>query len=196
MRLQQYINEKRVKDVIVVDVQPHHKRHISFNMNEFTVFLEEQRKILYFYNGSEVGSGDTEVTVTNFLLKNGLNEDKIRRDITFVEKGYGFFRTWMDYDIDEKTIKKALNYMIINRINDSRDIPNEKMDEIFPDHEKYPYIEEDPIFIPDFIKISNLRKWKGSYLCGGGRNECLKEIQILLNLFNIKYTLVKRFIYG
>lgn len=99
----------------------------------------------------------------------------------------------MDNGIDEATIQKVVRYMVMNRIDDSRDIPEEILNNFLggSNHQ----LESDPIYIPDFITISNLRKWKGSYLVGGGAYECLKEMQILLNTFNISYTLVKEFIY-
>jgi hypothetical protein len=51
------------------------------------------------------------------------------------------------------------------------------------------------IWTPD-ISISELKeKWNGSLLCGGSQNECLKEIQLLLNAFNINYKLVDDYIY-
>ena len=31
---------------------------------------------------------------------------------------------------------------------------------------------------------------------GGYREECLKEVQLLMNAFNIKYTQVQKFIFG
>lgn len=33
------------------------------------------------------------------------------------------------------------------------------------------------------------------YLCGGGRDECLKEVMLMCNALNIKYKLIDKFIY-
>lgn len=192
MRLKSYIQEKRSKNVIVVDVQPYHKDHIHFDLYKFTDFLNRNRNILYFFNGEDVGVKDTKKSILSWLHQYG----NYNSNITFVDKYYGFFRSWMDNGIDEATIQKVVRYMVMNRIDDSRNIPDDVFYQILPKDQHYTiFYKNDPIYIPDFITISNLRKWKGSYLVGGGAYECLKEIQILLNTFNISYTLVKEFIY-
>ncbi|MFW6046282.1 MAG: hypothetical protein ACOCP4_00565 [Candidatus Woesearchaeota archaeon] len=57
------------------------------------------------------------------------------------------------------------------------------------------FYDSDMISIPD-IPLNILKKFSKSYLVGGGRDECLEEIQILMNAFNIKYTTVRKYIYG
>ena len=51
------------------------------------------------------------------------------------------------------------------------------------------------IYLPD-ISIADLKTLSGSLLGGGGQHECLKEMQLLMNAFNIKYKLVQDWIYG
>ena len=53
---------------------------------------------------------------------------------------------------------------------------------------------DDSIYIPD-IPINKLRKFSGGYIVGGGKNECLKETQLFMSVFNIKATEVRKFIY-
>ena len=52
----------------------------------------------------------------------------------------------------------------------------------------------DTIYLPD-IPLNILKKWSGSYIVGGGKNECLKEVQQLMSVFNIRAKEVKEFIY-
>ena len=54
--------------------------------------------------------------------------------------------------------------------------------------------EDDPIYMPD-IRLDELKRFSGSYMVGGGKNECLAEVKLLMNAFNIKYKLVKKFVY-
>jgi len=56
------------------------------------------------------------------------------------------------------------------------------------------YMNGDNINIPD-IPINKLRKFSGSYIVGGGKNECLKEVQIFMSVFNIRAKEVREFIY-
>lgn len=118
--------------------------------------------------------------------------DKLQKSI-WIDKGYGFFRNWMDLGADQGVIKRAIRYMYEKKVNDSRDIDAEEWKEKFEDFwdERF---EDDGIYLPD-ISISTLKKWNGGYITGGGKNECLKEIQLLMSAFNIKTKEVKKFIY-
>lgn len=192
MRLEKYLTEKRKNNVIVVDVQPMYEKWIKFDMFDFTNFLNSQGSILYFYNGPETVGVDNEDKILYWLWDNGLDEDK-SIDITWVDKGYGFFRNWMDSGMDWSDIKKAIRYMLMKKEWDSRDIPAEEWQKIIPEYSEYH--EGDNIYMPPEIRIDKLKKWSGSYLVGGGKNECLKEIQILMSAFNIRYKLVRDFVY-
>jgi len=137
---------------------------------------------------------DNESQVRRFLYENGFDKWKMK-DIQFVDKTYGFLRGWMDMGIDVGIIKKAIRYMMSKRENDSRDIPYEEWLSVIPDLGDYEGIDSEPIYLPSF-SMAQLKSFQGSYLVGGGRNECLKEVEILLSTFNIHVIKVERFIYG
>ena len=52
----------------------------------------------------------------------------------------------------------------------------------------------DPITV-NWVSISQLKRFANSYIMGGARNECLKEIEILMNAFNISYKEIDSLIY-
>lgn len=191
MRLKNYITEKRKRSVIVVDVQPAHKDYISFDMYKFCDFLNGSNDILYYYNNEELMM-DSKNDVLRFLYQHGFDKWKTR-DILFVGKVYGFLRGWMDMGVEQGDIKKAIRYMMSKKVNDSRDIDIEEWLKVIPDLDGYPF-DDEPIYLPD-ISLSQLKSFQGSYLVGGGENECLKEIEILLSTFNISVVKVKEFIY-
>ncbi len=199
MRFQQYLTEKRKNDVIVVDVQPMYKSWIHFDITEFTEFLKNQKNILYYYNGPDTVGSDTKQNIINWLHEESGYDDELytkltdKRQTIWYDKGYGFFRNWMDMGADEGFIKKAIRFMISKKENDSREIEPEEWKENFPDDWNDDF-EDDNIYLPD-IPLNTLKKFSGSYLTGGGKNECLKEVQTLMSIFNIKYTLVREFIY-
>jgi hypothetical protein len=83
--------------------------------------------------------------------------------------------------------------MMDNKVYDSRDIESDKWEENFPNDWKDNF-ELDPIYLPE-ISPKTLKQWNGGYIVGGGKNECLKEIQIWMSVFNIKAKEVKKFIY-
>jgi len=197
MKFKEYINEKRSRNVIVVDVQPMYRNYINFNISDFCDFLLEQREILYFYNGPETVGEDTKNDIIDWLTEEYYGDidilDQKLSNAIWYDKGYGFFRSWMDEGIDIGFIKKAIRFMYEHKVYDSRDIDPEIWEDKFPDEWKDD-IMDDPINIPE-IPINKLKKFSGGYISGGGRNECLKEIQILMSVFNIKATEVSEFIY-
>lgn len=197
MRFKNYITEKRKNNVIVVDVQPMYESSIYFNMENFTDFLKNQHKILYYYNGPDTVGSDTKNDIIRWLLEYADFDDelshKLERETIWYDKGYAFFRSWMDMGADEGFIKKAVRFMMSKKVTDSRDIDPEEWQEEFPDDWDYNF-EGDMIYLPD-IPINKLKKWSGSYIVGGGKNECLKEVQLLMSVFNIRAKEVKEFIY-
>lgn len=193
------------RNLIVVDIQPLYQEAAErkFSIEEFGDFLNSIKKnVLYFYNGPDtIGSDDSSNVIINWLIEHNYNLEEFDWDkVDFYDKGYSFFRDWMDAGVSDNGMLKALRYMYMNRKYDSRDIPVEEWAKILPeaDFEAIRESIEDEgltIWTPD-ISIADLKNnWNNSLLCGGGMNECLKEIQILMNAFNISFRLVDRFIY-
>lgn len=89
----------------------------------------------------------------------------------------------MDSGVSDRELIKLIRYMFLNKISDSRDIP----DGIFN-------FGSNTIFLPIF-SVAKLKEYSGSFLVGGGKNECLKEVQLIVNALNIKYTELRKFIY-
>lgn len=185
--------ERRVfgRPLISVDIQPSYRPWISDRLfNDYIKFLQNHKgKIYFLFNGEEVGIDDTEEDIKNWLYEGGIDIEKIET-IQFVEKGYGFFRSWMDAGIDEAVIQKAIRYMFSNGIFSSEDIPDEDRSQF--DWEES--MDSDPIYIPH-LNVAELYALQPCYICGGGRQECLWEIEILLRAFNIKTKRIKHLIY-
>ena len=53
---------------------------------------------------------------------------------------------------------------------------------------------DDPLIV-NWISVGQLRKFNGAYIMGGGRNECLREVELLMNAFNIKYKRIDSLVY-
>lgn len=212
MEFKNWINEARnqwnANNTIVVDIQPEYASNIGFKIPEFAEFLKQmlskRRKVLYFYNGETIGSRDTDQEIKNWLISSILGHDYYREeyededdqywelkelfdDIYFYDKGYGFFRSWMDYGIDDADIIKVIRAMIMQRTHDTREMPEEFLDQLVDDRPLH-----DPIYLPH-IDLMQLRSFNNAFLCGGGQSECLKEVQLLMNAMNIKYRVISKF---
>lgn len=175
--------------LVLVDIQPLYAKFLKHILSDVVDLLNKsQGCILFFFNGKDTG-GDSKSTVIHWLFEQDVNEDVLDR-IKFVEKSYGFFRGWMDLGASDATIIKAIRELFRQREWDSRDIDMEGF--LASDWEDW--MQNDPLIIPD-ISVAELKKFENCYLLGGGRNECLKEIKLLLNAFNIHHKLYEKGIY-
>lgn len=185
----EFLNEARGINLVCVDIQPTYESYIRF-IPDFIDFLNENEfyKILYLYNGPDLGFEDSD-EIKNWLMENGLDPEKLD-NFKFYEKGYAFLRGWMDTGVPEEDIIKMGKYMLKNNIYDSRDIEEETYKEMG--------LEElsdnpDSIFIPDVIE--EIKKLNKPLLCGGGKNECLLEVELLFRMINKRYKKHKKYIY-
>ncbi len=203
MKLSELLLEANRNKIILVDFQPAYdddKFGYRTALENTITSLNKMNPtdILVFYNGQDVGIEDTPDEVIYHYIENGLDEEIAHRMETR-EKSYAWLRNWMDHGIDEALIIAVIRYMVINRINDSREIEPEQMAEIIG-QDSYDNLEDfieggDMMSIPD-IAIDELKSMSGALIGGGGNDECLKEILLFMNAFNIKYKLVQDWVYG
>lgn len=190
-----HIAEQITQDLIIVDIQPAYQDYIHFQLSDFCRYLNKNykkfNKIYFLYNGEEFGL-DSWNTISDWYSKYGLNQVKVRGDS--FEKNYGFFRDAMEkYDTED--IITLIRYMIQNNIRDYRDLDKDEISKInIPENFKSDLQEENiSVYIPD---VADLIKYaKNPILVGGGENECLAEIEILLSALNINYTKNRDFIF-
>ena len=208
MRFEEHYFTERMgisfRNLIVVDVQPLYQDAIEkkFSVEDFGRFLFKAKKVLYFYNGPDtIASEDSPEVIKGWLSESFPELEEMNWDnVEFYDKGYSFFRDWMDAGVSDHGMSEALRFMYNHRIYDSREIAVEEWQKVLPERDFKAIqhgLEDEGLVIwsPD-ISIPDLKNnWNGSLLCGGGMNECLKEIQILMNTFNIKYKMVDKFIY-
>lgn len=188
-----YLKEASAQSLIIVDIQPSYKKAINFSIESFCEHLieEDYNKILYLYNGPDLGMENSD-EIMNFLIEDGLDYDEEKVEqmpyMTFYEKGYAFYRDMMDSGYDYKDIVKLIKYMLSKNYNTSEDLEEDEWKTLKI---------EDPapnrIFIPDVLDM--LKKYNNIVLCGGGKNECLAEIEICLDVLDKPYTLLNKFVY-
>jgi len=193
---QQFLNRQAGgQKVIVVDVQPAYKSHIH-DPESWMEYLNKAGEILCLYNGPNLGM-DKKDDILDWWVDNGFDPDK-QYDVIWDEKGYGFFRDWMDGGVDDDTIIAAARYMIENRIWDSRQVDHETwVEELGTDmaEEIADIFSGNTIGIPD-IDLRALKRFRGASLIGGACYECLLEVKLLLDALEIPYREVRRFVYS
>lgn len=196
MKIKEILTEARKGSVIVVDVQPAYSSYINFSL-QLMDFLNNQQQILMLVNSDEAGLTEDSISdIKQYWEENGFdNWNKVK----LIDKGYGYLRSWMDQGISENVIIKTIREMYIQRITDSRDL-FENSDNPAEDFAKFIGFEfkdwmlDDGISV-EWISVKLLKSFSGSYIVGGGCNECLKEVELLMSAFNIGSTRINKFIF-
>lgn len=226
MRAQEFITEGSNYPVIVVDVQPEYSGMNDGDENPVFpeiidfVAMKQTGPVLMFVNAEQDGlTGDTVASIKQYWDDTVCPEEERysydeENDEYFenpdcpkiawnrfiiVDKGYGYFREFMDDGVEPRLIVKLIRYMYRERVNDARDL-------VFPDEgARTPEQAELAQLLDDYhgvslhinwTSVAQLRKFNGAYIVGGGRNECLREVELLMNAFNIKYKRIDSLVYG
>lgn len=206
MRFRELTEGKNLPSIIV-DVQPAYDHAINFFMDDLVEFIARQRgPILMFVNADETGMTDDNVEHEIFpwweenferagydFYEHGLDK------MEFIDKGYGYLRGWMDIGVPDKYIIRTIREMYRQKVSDSR--------ELFGGDQSQDYVEnmaslgipervlQDPISVV-WVSIAKLKQYSGGYIMGGSREECLREVELMMNAFNLPARRVERFIYG
>jgi hypothetical protein len=207
--------EGRSTPVICVDVQPEYSGINDGAENpvfeEIIQFVNSQTgPVLMYVNAEDQGlTGDTVQDVKSYWEDTVRGEDADPEDyddspinwrrFQIVDKGYGYLRSWMDHGIPAATIIKTIRMMYQQKVNSSDDLTFPKLSQRTPEMVDIKHtIEEmdgDSITV-NWISIAQLKRFNGAYIVGGGRNECLREVELLMNAFNIKYKRIDHLVYG
>ena len=188
------------KHLVVVDVQPEYQDGIYW-LPEFIDYLNqnytELNNLTFFYNGAEtLGMIDIH-DYKNWWYDNGL-EEEIVYNAHYYDKGYAFFRYCMDSGIDEDSISNLVKYMIANDVNDSRELDKEFWNGFIDEYggndvRDLLEISDDCLWVPDLME--EIITYNNILVCGGGINDCLKEVEIALNALNKPFQTLNNFTY-
>lgn len=183
--------------IVSIDIQPAYEKWCRNIIPKFIELINTTTSpIYYWFNGSDVGIDHTVESIKYWLFEHGVDEDKLDR-IYFREKGYAFFRNFMDLGMDHEDIVKIIIFMIKNDINDSRDISVGQWVSILGDDLYSQYsdiIGTDNIYVPD-ISIPELRQLVNCVVIGGGRDECLAEFLLLVRALGIPHKVDYNLVY-
>lgn len=214
MRVSELLSEGLNHPVIVVDVQPAYEQYNPQVCQKIVDFVQKQTgPVLMFVNAEQDGMTDDTIESIRYWWeeKAGVDYDEYDNDpaytgpinwnrFTIVDKGYGWFRPWMDQRVQPKFIIQLIRYMYQHKLNDIRDdidgvyqymthnpVGNEIVD--WQD-----WMEDEP-FVINWTSVAQLKRFNGAYLVGGGREECLREVELLMNAFNIRYKRIDSLVY-
>ena len=211
MRLSE-LTEGNNQKCIVVDVQREFASGEAW-VEELMTFLNKQESILLFAtheDGENALDGRDITDIKEYWEENGFDPRGWDRT-SIVDKGYGHLRGWMDENIPNNITIRVIREMYQQKVSSSRDLfggengdtqaYNDSMEQLgvpqsmLPDAESSVGMADTSIEV-EWTSIGQLKEFGGAYIMGGYRTECLAEVQLLMNAFNIKYTQIQKFIFG
>lgn len=187
--------------LVVVDVQPEYQNGFNGWLPDFINFLNKNyskmHRVTLLFNGPDLGM-ISEDEYRDWLYQNGLKE-KIAYDIHMYDKGYAFFRYCIDSGIDNGATTNLVRHMYQQGVNDTRELDDEFWDGFINEYGDAD-IRELLEFSDDSINIPDLMGELQSYgsnilLCGGAREECMKEVEIALDALNKPFQFLDKYIY-
>ena len=203
MRIQEIITEGRAHPVIVVDVQPEYSGMNDGDENsvftEIINFVNQQTgPVLMFVNAEDQGlSGDTVQSIREYWDDSGFAPENWRR-VQIADKWYGYLRSWMDSGIEPATIIATIRELYQQRKTDSRELQFPASNRRTPQQSlimgAMQEMEDDPISV-NWTSIAQLKRFTGAYIVGGARDQCLREVELLMNAFNIRYKRIDSLVY-
>lgn len=187
--------------LVIVDVQPGYDEDKNYGCeNILHQTLEKinstDQRIICFYVGPELG-GDSKDDVMFYYLKNGIDEFKLSK-IHFIEKDFGFLRNWMDIGINEDVIINTVAYMKANNLNNTDNFSEQDWQmATCGEHKKNPILQQEMINFPYFHhKVFDKPEIDNIEIIGGGRFECLLEIDLYLKGLGKTTTINEELCYG
>ena len=218
------LNEGLAHPVIVVDVQPAYAGlndgDESSVLPQIINFVNKQTgPVLMFVNAEDQGlSGDTIQDIKQYwddticpeeerYTHDEETDDYIENPncprinwqrFAIVDKGYGYFRSWMDHGIEPDTIIATIRELYQQKKSDSRDLQfpafNKRTSQQSLIMGAMQEMNDDPISV-NWTSVAQLKRFNGAYIVGGARDQCLREVELLMNAFNIKYKRIDTLIY-
>jgi hypothetical protein len=215
MKSIEFITESTNTNLVIVDVQPEYADYAQRIVPDVQKMIERSNgKVTLIYN--DFGGGDSADDVYRYLAGMGGEDDYdydeetdeyTERPLTilqqklqqaeYLQKEYGFLRPFMDQGVSDAVIIEIMREMALRKVNDSRDMELESMSERVQKEINQCGIgwEDEGISMQDYVPVHLLKRLSPFYLCGGGRDECLREIELVCNAFNIRYTRINNLVY-
>jgi hypothetical protein len=176
--------------VLIVDLQPAYARHGALSahlMHEVIKHLEATPKalpLLALFVNEEL-SGDTEDCVKMFWQEHGASDELLQR-IHWAEKPYAFLRGWMDQGVTAEEIVCVLQHMHGRGVWDSRDLSIEELEPLCSTGAS----RDSPLFRDRDVEAvaQRMTRHDGCWnTCGGGRDECLAETELVLQACGVEF---------
>lgn len=192
------------RQLVIVDVQKCFPLSESI-VDDLVDYAKGFDEIIYVWDmlfqedpANEAGEG-----LNNQMFRQ-MKDSQIKVKQVPIEKQYGFLRSFMDLGFDDEEIIALLKFMLDRGIYDSRDLGEDDIKEehkadfqkLLDEYELGDWDTYDAIFIPEDL-LTDLRTnvKQRPLLVGGGREECLKEIYLLMEAMGFNPEINEQYTY-
>lgn len=176
--------------LIVVDVQPAYDKWCRSIAYQVAKRINNTRKPTTIVWVGEDFTRDTEDDVREYLHDAGARPGKLAT-CAFVEKDYGFFRSWMDMGVAREDIITVGRAMLRSSAYGSEDLD---LTEILGPDCDLDSLTGEPLRRPSFDD-RRLREFSTFETCGGGSDECLAEFELYLEMQDKPFSRLRELVY-
>ena len=187
-----------MKPLVVVDVQLDYAGSWHKTPELMEYINNYKGPVFFLFNGEEHGLSafdDSEHHL--FLIDNGLNPELLSEANIF-DKGYGYYRDWMDMGIDDDHIIGFLETMDRLGLSSSDEVAYSDLPAGLMSEEEFQACNDTGcIHNADLLStyMLNSLNEEGILVCGGSANECLKEFELNMRLKGVKTERLDEFVY-
>lgn len=186
--------------LLIVDIQNTYRKYCHNIIMKVPDYAKNFPAIFYLFDN--VDGQDISEEIPEEWID---DQPELVDRFNIISKNYAFFRGLMDAGVDEddSEIVRLAQFMRKHRLVDAREIcpDNLKVWKAYQKEFKNSPLqnidfEDYSFYLPeDLISDLEAQIRDGVVLIGGGRNECLKEVALLLRVLEIKFTINEELTY-
>lgn len=175
--------------LLVVDVQPAYGAACSFIAPQVATHINNTVKPVTILWVGEGLTEDTEYDVRDYLHSHGALSSRLN-EARFVEKNYGYYRSWMDLGVEPDDIIKVGRQMAAQGAHCSDQVD---MEALFQG--SVPWLPSFDVLHHCGISDAVLSGFSAMETCGGGADECLAETELWLEIMGMKFKRLDSLVY-
>lgn len=186
--------------LLIVDIQETYRKYCHHLINKIPEFSKNFSQVIYLFDNID-GQDLYEELPAEWMEE---ENEEFYNGLKILTKQYAFFRGLMDAGVDEndEELIKLARFLRKHNLIDAREIFDiEEVLSKYQEEFKHSPLQninfnDYSFYLPEDLLLSLEEQVKpGVILIGGGRNECLKEVSLLLKVLDINHSINEEYTY-